>query len=149
METNLDKRQQTLVVIWCAQLMSTILLFLVAFLAPPETDNETRGVASFLTFALAALATFLVGISFAVRKKLLERSVDQQDVNLVQKALIVSWAICEVSALLGVIERFVIGNWDYFLLFIIAAIGIVLHFPRREYLKSASFKTPASGGAGS
>jgi uncharacterized membrane protein YhaH (DUF805 family) len=146
METNLEKRQQTLLVLWCAQLMSVVLLFLVAFLAAPEITNDAGSANNVLTFVFAALASFLVVISFVVKRKLLERSVDQQDVTLVQKALIVAWALCEVGALLGVVERFVIGNRDYFLLFIIAALGMALHFPRGEYLKSASFKTPLSGG---
>lgn len=149
MEMEIGRRQQTLLVLWLAMLMNMGLLFLVAFIAGPEISSETTSTSSLVTFALAALGTFLVVISFAVKRKFLERSVDRQDVGLVQKGLVVAWAICEVSALIGLLERFLIGNRDYFLLFIIAAIGIALHFPRPDYLRSASYKTPSSGGAGS
>lgn len=142
----IDKRYQTLLILWFAMLMNMGLLFLVAFIAAPETNSSPSKM---LTLALAALATFLVGISFAVKRKFFARSVDRQDVSLVQKGLIVAWAICELSAMIGLLERFVIGNWDYFVLFLLAAIGIALHFPKRGDLRSATYKTPSGGGLGS
>lgn len=146
MEIDIGKRQQTLMVLWFAMLMNMGLLFVVAFIAAPEARSEANSTSSFLTFALAALGTFLVVISFAVKRKFLQRSVDRQDVSLVQKGLVIAWAICEVSALIGLLERFLIGNRDYFILFLLAAVGIALHFPRPDYLKSASYKTPSTGG---
>jgi hypothetical protein len=59
---------------------------------------------------------------------------------LVQPAMVVACAMCEVSALLGVMERFVIGSGEHFLLFLIAAVGIALHFPRRDQLLAATWK---------
>lgn len=150
MEIDLDKRYQTLMVLWGAQLMSIGLFFLIAVFAAPVVNRESSSSpTSLITYVLAALGAFLVVISFVVKRKLLERSVDQQDVNLVQKGFIIAWAMCEVCALIGLIERFMLGNWDYFLLFVIAAHGIALQFPRREHLKSASFETTSSGAAGS
>jgi len=146
MEIDIGKRQQTLMVLWFAMLMNMGILFVVAFIAAPEARSEADSASSFLTFALAALGTFLVVISFAVKRKFLQRSVDRQDVSLVQKGLVVAWAICEVSALIGLLERFLIGNRDYFVLFLLAAVGIALHFPRPDYLKSASYKTTSTGG---
>jgi len=138
MEIETGRRHQTLLILWCAMLMNMGILFLVAFIAAPETNNSASKV---LTLVLAAVAVFLVGISFAVKRKFIERSVDRQDTSLVQKGLILAWAICEVSAMIGLLERFLIGNWDYFVLFLLAAIGIALHFPRRDDLLAASYKT--------
>ena len=143
MEMEIDKRYQTLLILWLAMLMNIGLLFLVAFIAAQE---ETKPASQLLTLALVALGTFLVVISFAVKRKFIQRSVDRQDVSLVQKGLIVAWAICEVCALIGLLERFLMGNRDYFILFLQAAVGIALHFPRPDYLKSASYKTPSTGG---
>jgi hypothetical protein len=61
----------------------------------------------------------------------------------VQKGLVIACAMCEASALLGVLERFVIGNRESYLLFLLAAAGTTFHFPRRSQLESASYKTPA------
>ena len=141
MEAELDKRYQTMIVLWFALFMSTGMYFVFAGIAAPAFNLEP-GFAprSGLTLGLMALALFLVVASFFVKRKLLERSVEQQDVSLVQKALVVACALCEVSALLGLVERLLIGNRDYFLLFIFAAVGMALHFPRRLQLEAASYR---------
>lgn len=142
MEGNLDKRYQTLVVLWFALLMSIGMYFLFSVLVAPRVSNEPRNpTRSLLIVALTALGTFLVIASFAVKRKLLERSVERQDVSLVQKGLVIACAMCEVSALLGLLEHFIIGNREYYLLFLIAAAGTAAHFPRRSQLEAASYKS--------
>lgn len=148
MDVDLNKRYQTLLILWFALLMSIVLYFVVALLAVPDPEPGSAAAgrsSSLLTFALAALGTFLVVLSFAVKRKLLERSVENQDVTLVQKALVLACAMCEATALMGVLERFIIGNSDYYLLFVVAAIGTALHFPRREQLQAATYKQSAGG----
>ena len=151
MDVDLNKRYQTLLVLWFALLMSIVLYFVVALLVVPDPEPgsaPTGRANSLLTFALAALGTFLVVLSFAVKRRLLERSVENQDVTLVQKALVLACAMCEVAALIGLLERFIIRNSDYYLLFVVAAIGTALHFPRREQLLAATYKgsVKSSGG---
>ena len=146
METEIRKRHQTLLILWFAMLINIGVLFLVAFIAAPETNGSPSKL---LTLVLAAVATFLVGISFAVKRKFFARSVDRQDISLVQKGLVLAWAICEVSAMIGLLERFLIGNRDYFVLFLLAAIGIALHFPRLDDLRSANYKSLSGGGIAS
>jgi hypothetical protein len=141
MDIDLDKRYQTLLFLWFALLMSIVLYFVVALLVATDDGEAPAGSNSLLTFALAALGTFFVVFSFAVKRKLLERSVENQDTALVQKALVVACALCEITALMGLLERFVIRNSDYYLLLIVAAIGTVLHFPRREQLQAATYKS--------
>ena len=144
MESNLDKRYQTLVVLWFALLMSIGMYFLFSVLVAPRVINEPGNPSrSLLIVALTALGTFLVIASFAVKRKLLERSVEKQDVSLVQKSLVIACAMCEVSALLGLLEHFIIGNREYYLLFLLAAAGTALHFPRRIHLAAASYKNTA------
>jgi NADH:ubiquinone oxidoreductase subunit 2 (subunit N) len=143
MEDNLDKRYQTLFILWFALLVSIAMYFLVTLFAAPATGTGPSGsTRSFLIFAVTALGTFLVIVSFAVKQKLLQRSVEKQDVNLVQKGLLLSCAMCEVSALLGLLEHFLIGNREYYLLFLLAAAGIIIHFPRRSQLEAASYTKP-------
>jgi len=137
MELDFDKRYQTMLILWFALLMSVAMYFVVSQLAPPATAPPN----SILTFTLTAVGTFLVGISFVIKRKLLRRSVDEQDLGLVQKALVIACAICEAAAVLGLVERFAVSGRDYLLLFVIAAVGIALHFPRRSQLEAASYKT--------
>jgi hypothetical protein len=141
MESNLDKRYQTLVVLWFALLMSIGMYFVFSLLvAPAITDDPRHPPNSLLIVTLTALGVLLVILSFAVKRRLLERSIEKQDVGLVQKSLVIACAMCEVSALLGLLERFLIGNRDYYLLFVFAAGGIALHFPRRIQLQAANYR---------
>jgi len=144
MENNLDKRYQTLVVLWFALLMSIGVYFLFSVFVSPAVSNEPgNSQRSLLIVVLTALGTFLVIVSFSVKGKLFERAVERQDVSLVQKGLVIACAMCEVSALLGLLEHFVVGNREYYLLFLLAAAGTAFHFPRRLQLEAASYKTPA------
>jgi NADH:ubiquinone oxidoreductase subunit 2 (subunit N) len=143
MEKNLDKRYQTLVILWFALLMSIGVYFLFSMFVTPEVHGPGNPSRALLIVVLTALGTFLVVVSFAVKNKFLERSVEKQDIGLVQKGLVIACAMCEVSALLGLLEYFVIGNREYYLLFVVAALGTAFHFPRRSQLEAASYKNPA------
>ena len=145
MAEDLNKRHQTLVILWFALMMNVGVFLLVALFAAPEQTEATAPKSSLLVFALTALGTVLVLFSFAVKRKLLERSVDNQDVKLVQTGLVIACAMCELAALLGLIERFVIGGRDFYLLFIMAAVGTAFHFPRREQLLAATYKQSSGG----
>jgi hypothetical protein len=150
MEVDIGKRHQTLLVLWFAMLMNMGVLFAVAFIAAPEVSKEAAGSTNtIITSVLGAVCAFIVVTSYAVKRKFLERSVDKQDVSIVQKGFILAWAMCEVSALMGLLEKFLIGNRDYYILFLLAVIGIALHFPRAEHLRSASFNSSASAGSSS
>jgi len=146
MTIDLKERYRTILTLWFALLMSIGGYFLFTLFSRPEIDS-TPGNArnSLLIVALTAVGIFFVVISFAVKRKFLQQSVEKQDVGLVQKGIVIACALCEVSALLGVLEHFVIGNREYYLLFLLAAAGIALHFPRREQLLAATYKTFKGG----
>jgi hypothetical protein len=142
MEIDPGRRYQTMLTLWLALLMSVVMYFLVTLFVPPKNPDPANGSpGSLLIFGLAALGAFFVVASLAVKKKLLDRSVEQEDPTLVQKAMILACAMCEVSALLGLLEYLVIGIRRYYLLFLLAAVGIILHFPRPSQLEAASYKS--------
>jgi len=142
MAIDLNKRYQTMIVLWSALLMSVVMYFVFLLVAAPELSNQPAGSSrSPLVVGLTALGTLFVILSVPVKRSLLKRSVDQQDISLVQKGMIVACAMCEVAALLGFVERFVMGYREYYLLFLVAAAGIASHFPRRSQLEAASYKS--------
>lgn len=141
MPNQLDQRYRTMLILWVAMLGSIASLFAMTMIVAPEHPGHAPGTpAGIVLFVLAAVGALLMVLSFAVKSKILERSVEKQDVMLVQQALVVAWAMCEASALLGVVERFVIASGHHYLLFLIAAVGVALHIPRREQLISATWK---------
>lgn len=133
------KRQRTLTVLWLAMLFNVVLLFIVTQMASPDSNESAPN--KILTVVLTAAGTFLVIISFAVKQKFLRLSVDRQKIDVVQTAYIIAWALAETAAMFGMVDRFVTGNSSYYLLFLIAAAGIGLQFPRRDHLLAANYKT--------
>ena len=141
MEVDLNKRYQTMLTLWFALLMSVVMYFVFVQVAAPPIATAENPPNSIVIVGITALGAVLVLVSFVVKRKLLERSIEKQDVGMVQKAMIVALALCEVSATLGLLERFVFGNREYYLLFILAAVGDLFHFPRRSQLEAASYKS--------
>jgi len=94
-----------------------------------------------LSIALVAVGLITTLISFPIKKRFLTQSVEQQQVQLVQQGYIVTWAITEFAALLGLLDFFLTGNRYYYVLFIIAACGQLLHFPRRQHIVDSCFKS--------
>src|SRR5688572_30005159 len=140
MATDLDTRYRTMLILWLALLMSVVMLFVMTIVvAPASLGSDRDAPTSVVLFALAAVGTFLVVLSFAVKRKFLQRSVEKQDVSLVQQALVVACAMCEVSALFGVVERFLIGSGDHYVLFLVSVVGLALHVPKRDHLLAASW----------
>jgi hypothetical protein len=141
MEIDLNTRYQTMIILWFALLMSVGMFIVISVVVAPDLSHGPTGPSrALIIFGLTAIGAFLVVMSFVVKHKLLQRSVDKQDINLVQKSLVIACAMCEASAMLGLLERFVVGNRESYLLFLLAVAGAAAHFPRRSYLEAASYK---------
>lgn len=138
---NIDTRYRTMMILWIGQVMSVVMLFLVTQFIEPADRPENN----ILSFVFAAVGTFCAIISFVVRAKLLRESVEKQDLARVQSAYIVGRALCEVPAILGVVERFILPGREYLLLLLMGGLAMLLHYPRRADLLSASFKDPSFG----
>lgn len=93
-----------------------------------------------LTLTLVGIGLLTTLISFPIKSKLLRRAVDQQQVQLVQQGYVVTWAVTEVAALLGMLDFYLTDHRHYYILFIISALGQLLHFPRREHVLDAAWK---------
>lgn len=144
-EANVDTRYRTMLILWFAFFSTIGMYFVISqFIQRPEGENAQNNI---VTIALSGLGTFVALASLAVKQKFLKQSVEKQQVSLVQTGLIVATAMCEAGALFGLIDLLVTGNRYYFLVLIISAIVMVLHFPRRDQLLAASYKNRLAGGA--
>jgi hypothetical protein len=134
---NIDLRMRTLRTLWIALFLSVGLYFLLTIFKG-RSDNVTPNETLSLILIAAALSTTL--ISFLLKNRLLSRAAEQRHVQLVQPAYILAWAMTEVAALLGLLDFFATGDRYYYLLFLIAVVGFLLHYPRREHVENAAFK---------
>jgi hypothetical protein len=135
-EKGIGARHQLLLILWAAQVMALATFFMVAlFVFEPKEAGDAM-----LFWVMSALSLTAVAASFAVKQKLFAQAVEKQSAALVQQGQIVATALCEAAGLLGLVWRALSGTPYFYLPFILAAIGMLLHFPGREALMAASFK---------
>jgi F0F1-type ATP synthase membrane subunit c/vacuolar-type H+-ATPase subunit K len=144
-----ETRLRTMRILWAVFLTTIGLYAFVAYMARPS-DESSAGAAeslgtgtaagglSVLIIVLFALGLSAVVASFLVKQAYAQRAVREQSPAVLQTGFIVAVVLCETAALFGMVGLFVDGNPLAYLLFVIAAAGIVLHFPRREDVIAAS-----------
>ncbi len=132
-QPDLNARYRTLLILWFAICMS-VLLFLVLIYMSPVVAAENRN----LTLLLNSVGLVPVALSFLLKQRMLTKSVEMQRLDLVQSAYVLSFALCESSALFGLMNHFLTGTKYYYFAFIIAGLGLLLHFPQKHNLVNAS-----------
>ena len=132
-QPDINARYRTILILWFAICMS-VLMFLVLIYMSPVAFAENRQ----LTLVLNSIGLMPVALSFVLKQKLLAKSVETQRLDLVQSAYVLSFALCESSALFGLVDHFTTGSRYYYFAFVIAGLGLLLHFPQKQNLISAS-----------
>lgn len=125
-------------IIWMALLMTVFIYYVITFFVKRPDDVVPNPTLSLVLICVAVLALL---ISFLIKNRLLTKAVDQQHIGMVQQAYVVTWAINEVAALLGLLDFFTTADRYYHALFVIGALGLLFHFPRREPVVNAGFKS--------
>ena len=134
-EERVAARYRVFLFLWIAILTSMSILFALAvFLPSSGTANET------FSFALLGTAFVTVVMSLFIKQQMVKKAIDQQQVAVLMNAYIISFALCESAALFGLLDHFVSGSGYYRFSFIMAALGMLLHFPRKDQVRAASFK---------
>ena len=134
----IEARILTMRVLWFAMLMSIAVYFVFTLLM---TRKENLAPNPTISLILLCVAVLMVLVSFVIKSKLLSNAVNQRNTAMVQQAYIVTWAITEVAALLGLLDFLLTTDRYYNVLIIIAALGLLLHFPRREDVVNAGFRS--------
>jgi heme/copper-type cytochrome/quinol oxidase subunit 4 len=138
-QTKLDSQYRTMLILWFAFLSTIVIYLFLSLVIPRQEAPENR----LLTIVFSAFSAFLVVVSFVVKKKFLSRAEETQEVRLVNTGFVLAAAFCEAAALLGLLDLLVAKDRYYFVLIALAFVGLLLHFPRRSYLESASYKKRA------
>lgn len=133
----IETRINSIRILWFAMLLSVGVYFAVSLFVKRSEDVAANASLS-MALLVAGVSTTL--ISFLIKAKLLAKAVEQRNLAMVQQGYIVTFAITEFAALLGLLDFFATSDRYYFVLFIIAAGGMLLHFPRREPVENAAFK---------
>ena len=123
-----EARRRGLLFIWGAQLMSLALLFFLTYIVGPESSTDGNHT---LAWTLGAIGLTSFFVSFFVKHKLLEQAAAKQRPDLGTTAYVLAFALCELPALLGFLAYVITGLSYARHSFIIAAVGIIVHFPPR------------------
>jgi len=132
-QPDIDARYRTLLILWFAICMSVLMFMVLTRLAPVAAVGNRN-----LTLALNSMGLLPVALSFLLKQRALAKSVATQRLDLVQSAYVLSFALCESSALLGLVDHFTTGSRYSYFAFVIAGIGLLLHFPQKQNLVNAS-----------
>jgi drug/metabolite transporter (DMT)-like permease len=134
---DIELRLRTMRTLWLAMLMSIVMYYVFTLFASRPPDREQNTTIFLVLVSAAVLATL---ISFPIKNALLKKATDQQQLQLVQQAYIVAWAVTEVGGLLAILDFFLTGDRYYYVMLIIGGCGQLLHAPKREHLVNASFQ---------
>ena len=135
-ESGVELRHRNILIVWAAILMFLPMYLVLVWVNPVPPDAEK----STLSLMLTGLSIVPVAISFLVKQKLLAKSAELQKLELVQQAYVVSFALCEAALLLGLVTYFVTGSPYYVAAIAIGALGLLMHFPRKQHLLDATYK---------
>lgn len=130
-----DARHRGLVIIWGAQVFSLILFLLLTQLVRVDAH---AGADQTLLLVLAGSGLTAVSFSFVLKPRLIEQAAAKRRPDLITTAYILAFALCESCALFGVLVHFITGARAALYFFVPAALGLVLHFPRRRHIEEAA-----------
>lgn len=135
-EAGVELRHRNILIIWAAILMLVPMYLVLIWInsVPPDPEKST------LSFMLIGLSIVPVAVSFLAKQKLLAKAAELQKLELVQQAYVVAFALCEAALLLGLVTYFVTGSPYYVAAIAIGALGLLMHFPRKQHLLDATYK---------
>lgn len=154
-----ETRLRTMRIIWAVFLTTVGMYALIAYFIAPQTPDAasvwdgdplggigaSAGGISVLLLFFFALGLSTVAASFLIKQAYAKKAVREQSPPVLQTGLILALVLCEMAGLFGFIGLFIDGNPLAYLLFVVSAAGIVLHFPRREDVVAASGGEPGFG----
>ena len=138
-------RYRGALIIWGAQFMALVMFFALTRIVGREFDADSDHRVLLLALAVASLLAF--GLSFVLKAKLISQSAAQRRPDLATSAYVLAFALCESAAIFGLVAHFATGAREALYFFAPAALGLVLHFPRRMHFEEPTRGTTFGAGA--
>ncbi len=146
----IDQKYRSLATIWFVLLMSQFMVLGAAVYIGGQTLAAAEAAGAepqenavvILIFAMLGLSS--LAMSFFLRKRMQDQAEAMQNMSYVQTGVLIACALCESISLVGFILAVVFGYKYFFLWFVVGIAGIFLHFPRRQHLINASYRSQQS-----
>jgi hypothetical protein len=145
MKQNVEQLYKTNLVLWSAFLLSQSAFFMVLYVAKPnlfkfDFSKPFGGENLIVVVIFGFMAIINLFIGLFLRIQAVQRAIDEQNPKVLQSGLILGMAFCESLSILGLVLAFAFDYQYFFLWFILAIIGMMLHYPRRQNYHDASFR---------
>ena len=132
-QPNIEMRYRTILILWFAIVMSVLMFLVLTQLTPNRGNGDLK-----LSLILNSAGIVPLGMSFLLKQRILQQAVAKQRLDLVQVAYVLAFALCEMPAVLGLMDHFLTGLSYYYIGFVFAGLGLMVHFPRKQHLLDAS-----------
>jgi hypothetical protein len=132
-QPNIDGRYRTILTLWFAITMSVVIFAVMTIFVPGTAPGNAR-----LSLMLNCGGIVPLALSFLLKSQVLNKAVQQQRIDQVQVAYVLSFALSEMAGLLAVLDHFMNGGAYYYVGFIFAGLGMLSHFPLKKHLLAAS-----------
>ncbi len=141
-DPGLEVRLRTLRILWAVFLTTVGLYLLVSVFSRPSAVNIAEGGHDnpTLLMALAVAGLSTVAISFVLKRSFYARAAERRDPAQLQQGFIIALVLRETCALFGLVGLFATWNSYAYALFALGALGIALHFPRRDDVAATYYK---------
>ena len=138
--TNIEALYRVQLITWLVILSSVCTMLLISTITTPFAASQN----TLLVWILAGIGLLTSALSFILKRKFTAEAIESGRPETLLPRLVIALALCELSAIFGLALFFVTGT-RYYLFFVLSIMGVLLHMPRRDPLRAASFK---SGGQG-
>ena len=145
MKQSIEQIYRTNLILWSAFLLSQSVFFMVLYFAKPDLfkfdfTKPFIGENFVVVVAFGFIAIMNLFIGLFLRMQGVQQAIDEQKPLMLQSALILGLAFCESLSILGLVLAFGFNYQYFFLWFILAIIGMMLHYPKRQNYHDASFR---------
>ncbi|HEY5839630.1 MAG TPA: hypothetical protein VIT19_11390 [Pyrinomonadaceae bacterium] len=133
-EARVEARHRIILIIWFSLLMSISIFFVMTLMIPAHNAEPNTT----LSFVLIGAAFMVVIFSVLIKLRVVQRAIEKRDPAMLQTGYVAGFALCEAAALSGVIDHFVTGSSYYYFSFALGALGMLLHFPKKDHVRAAT-----------
>lgn len=132
-QPTIETRYFTILILWFGMITSVLIFLGITFVVPATGASDAR-----FSLILNCAGIMPLALSFLLKSQVLAKAVQQQRLDQVQVAYVLSFALSEMAALLGLVDHFANRGSYFYVGFILAGLGLLLHFPLKKYLLAAS-----------
>jgi hypothetical protein len=132
-EAKVAARYRVFLILWVAIFISVVLFLVLALVVP-----GTGAANPMLSYSLLGISLIVVILSVLLKHRLVKQAIEKREVQSLQSAHVIGMALCESAALFGLLDHFVTGSKICWFAFLLAATGMLLHFPKKDHLRAVS-----------